>query len=130
MLLEQLARRLPQLKGRGMVNMWGMTEGGGFYRRNRRGSALLPDDGGPAHYPPSSCASTNPMTTVPARSWFAAPLSCSATSACRTARWTPGWLRSGDLGHLNDEGYLFIDGRSKDMVIRAGRTSPRMWRRH
>jgi acyl-CoA synthetase (AMP-forming)/AMP-acid ligase II len=31
-----------------------------------------------------------------------------------------GWLSTGDLGHLNDEGFLFIDGRSKDMVIRGG----------
>ena len=30
-LLERLGRRLPQLQGRGMVNMWGMTEGGGFF---------------------------------------------------------------------------------------------------
>jgi hypothetical protein len=29
--LERLGRRLPQLQGRGMVNMWGMTEGGGFF---------------------------------------------------------------------------------------------------
>ena len=24
------------------------------------------------------------------------------------------------MGHLNDDGYLFIDGRTKDMVIRGG----------
>jgi fatty-acyl-CoA synthase len=31
-----------------------------------------------------------------------------------------GWLHSGDLGVLDDEGYLAITGRLKDMVIRGG----------
>lgn len=30
------------------------------------------------------------------------------------------WLDTGDVGYLNDEGYLFVIGRSDDMIIRAG----------
>ena len=31
-----------------------------------------------------------------------------------------GWLRSGDLGRIDDEGFVFVEDRAKDMVLRAG----------
>ena len=31
-----------------------------------------------------------------------------------------GWMRTGDLGHLDDEGFVYVEDRAKDIVIRAG----------
>jgi long-chain acyl-CoA synthetase len=31
-----------------------------------------------------------------------------------------GWLRTGDIGHLDAEGFLYVQDRAKDMVIRGG----------
>jgi len=44
------------------------------------------------------------------------------------AAFTPdGFYRSGDLGRFDDEGYLMIVGRVKDMILRGGRNiSPRL----
>jgi len=36
------------------------------------------------------------------------------------AAFVDGWLRTGDLGHLDNDGYVYVDDRLKEMVLRGG----------
>ena len=59
-----------------------------------------------------------------ANSARAATTSCSATGTTRRPRASAidaaGWMHSGDLATMDDDGYVRIVGRIKDIIIRGG----------
>ena len=51
---------------------------------------------------------------APPRSYYRDPEATAATFL------PGGWVRTGDLGHVDDEGYLYLDDRKKDVIISGG----------
>ena len=46
--------------------------------------------------------------------------------AANADAFTKGWFRTGDLGKIDNDGYIFIDGRIKEIINRGGeKISPR-----
>ena len=56
-----------------------------------------------------------------ARGYWKKPAETAATFHAVTAAGEAGFLRTGDLGVLDEDGGLFVTGRSKDVIIVAGR---------
>ncbi len=124
-LLDRIRAKLPRLRERGLSNTWGMTEAGGFLTvADARDLMLHPGSVG-RPYPVVEIriadAGDDGVGEVLARSPTVMNGYVGVDAAVNAATVdADGWLHSGDLGHLTDDGYLFIDGRSKDVVIRGG----------
>ncbi len=120
-LLDRLADRIPQLRGRGLANTWGMSEGAGFFTL-ATGAELerFPKTVG-RPFPTIELMIADPDDEGHGEILVRSPsLMLGYVGIDDDTISSEGWLHTGDVGHLNDEGYLFIDGRSKDMVIRGG----------
>jgi long-chain acyl-CoA synthetase len=124
-LLDRIRAKLPRLRERGLSNTWGMTEAGGFLTvADARDLAIHPGTVG-RPYPVVEIRiadqDADGVGEVLARSptVMNGYVGVDAAVNAQTVD-ADGWLHSGDLGHLTEDGYLFIDGRSKDVVIRGG----------
>ena len=123
--LEQLQAKLPAAL---VSNNYGMTEAGSVYclmppgeavrRPGSVGKPLPPaeiicagPDGEPV--PPGEVGEVRMRIPGRPREYYGDPEATART-------WVDGWLMTGDLGRIDSDGYLYIVGRSKDVVIRGG----------
>jgi len=124
--LRRLQERLPQA---GVTNSYGLTEAGPAYvvmpkeeAGRRVGSVGKPMpplelrvvDEHDVPCPPGQVGEVQTRLPGRQREYFRDPEATAAT-------WTAdGWLRTGDLGYLDDDGFLYLVGRKKDLIIRGG----------
>jgi len=124
-ILEQLQAKLPDAL---VSNNYGMTEAGSVYclmppgeavrRPGSVGKPLPPaeivcvdEDGRPVG--PDDIGQVRMRVTGRPREYYGDPEATART-------WVDGWLVTGDLGRVDEDGYLYIVGRSKDVIIRGG----------
>ena len=123
--VERLQARLP---GAAVLNSYGMTEGGhATFSMDPEGARTRPGAVGRPTPPVQVRIVDDDGQVLPAgevgevitrnprghREYYRNP---EATAHM----WEGGWLHTGDLGYLDADGYLYIVGRKKEMVVRGG----------
>jgi long-chain acyl-CoA synthetase len=113
---EALLRRLPQVEIR---EGYGLTETSALVSSTPPGQARLGSVGKPAPGIEVRIDGDEEVGEICVRSrsvmlgyWRAPELTA------ETIR--DGWLHTGDLGYLDDDGYLYVVDRKKDLIIRGG----------
>lgn len=125
---ETFRRLRERLPGAWVSNNWGMTEAGSAYcvlppeeAERRVGSVgkpvppvtfkIVSEDG--KELPAGEVGELLVSNPGKEREYFNDP---EATAAA----WRDGWLHTGDLARLDEDGYLYVVGRLKDVIIRGG----------
>jgi long-chain acyl-CoA synthetase len=113
---QELLRRLPQLELR---EGYGLTESAALVTSTPPGESRLGSVGKPAPGVEVRVDGEDEVGEICVRSpsvmlgyWQEADLTA------ETIR--DGWLYTGDLGYLDDDGYLYVVERKKDLIIRGG----------
>ena len=115
---DTLSRAMAALPGVGFVNLFGQTEGSPI-------TALTPDDhrfaaAGHAHLLTSVGRAAPGVEVVIAEPDETGVGEIHARAEHLFRPDADGWLRTGDLGRIDAEGYLYLSGRKGDKIIRGG----------
>jgi long-chain acyl-CoA synthetase len=113
---EELLRRVPHVEIR---EGYGLTETAALVSSSPPGQARLGSVGKPVPGVEVRIEGEGDVGEICVRSrsvmlgyWQAPELTAEAIQ--------DGWLHTGDLGYLDDDGYLYIVDRKKDLIIRGG----------
>ncbi len=125
----ELVRRIHQEFGALPGNGWGMTETtatvtqhGGEDYLNRPDSAGAPVATADIEVRGKDGTTVLPSNTI-GELWARGPMIVKGywnKPDATAATFIDGWVRTGDLARIDDEGFLFIADRAKDIVIRGG----------
>ena len=123
--LERLQERMPEAA---VSNNYGMTEAGSVYCLTPKGEAVRHPGSVGQLAPPAKVRIVGTdggslangeigevQLQIPGR-----PREYFDDRDATERTWVDGWLITGDLGKVDDEGYLYIVGRHKDVIIRGG----------
>jgi long-chain acyl-CoA synthetase len=123
----EIAREFSERFGCRIREIYGQTEGTGIGSVNYRSDPYRPGSAGKA-YPNHEIRIVDPQGKVlpagergeitiqgPAimKGYLNRPQATAETIG-------DGWLHSGDMGYLDEDGFLFVSDRIKDMIIRGG----------
>ena len=111
----ELAARFEQATGIPVRNILGMTECAGLVSIEPLAAPRVPGSAGLRL--PYSQVKVRDDGVIVLRGPHVSP---GYTDAARNAgMFDDGWLVSGDLGHIDEQGYIHVTGRAKDVIIRG-----------
>lgn len=107
---------------RGVGQTYGLTEAGGVVATGV-GADIASHPGSSGRLAPVvEVRVENPDSNGNGELWFRSPAAMDGYWGIDddTSIDTEGWINTGDLGHVDNDGYLYVTGRAKDVIIRGG----------